>query len=49
MTLIYRSLQASLKHSTAAAADAVEEVEPATQGPRIVCTRVEGAALLNEL
>jgi excinuclease ABC subunit A len=46
--VIYRSLQASLKH-TSAAADSGEELDPSDQGPRVTCSRVEGAGLLEEL
>ncbi len=46
--VIYRSLQASLKHS-AGQAEAPEEPDPSDRGPRVTCARVEGAALLEEL
>jgi excinuclease ABC subunit A len=46
--VIYRSLQATLKHS-AAPADSEETPDPAEQGPRVTCARVEGAQLLEEL
>ena len=46
--VIYRSLRASLTHSTAAA-DSGEEPDATDSGPRVTCMRVEGAPLLEEV
>src|SRR5947199_5640573 len=47
--VIYRSLQASLKHFSGSAESTEEEQDPSNQGPRVTCSRVEGAGLLEEL
>jgi excinuclease ABC subunit A len=47
--VIYRSLQASLKHFSGPAESTEEEPDPSNQGPRVTCSRVEGASLLQEL
>jgi excinuclease ABC subunit A len=46
--VIYRSLQALLKHS-AGQAESPEEPDPSDLGPRVTCSRVEGSGLLEEL
>jgi excinuclease ABC subunit A len=46
--VIYRSLQASSRHASAAA-DSPDEPDPAEQGPRVTCARVEGAGMVKEL
>ena len=46
--VIYRSLQATLKHS-AGLVESPEEPDPSDRGPRVMCSRVEGSALLEEL
>jgi len=46
--VIFRSLQALIKNPNGQA-DPQEEADPADQGPRVTCSRVEGSALLNEL
>jgi excinuclease ABC subunit A len=46
--VVYRSLQRMLRQGAVAGALA-EEMDPAEAAPRIDCSRVEGAGLLNEL
>jgi excinuclease ABC subunit A len=46
--VIFRSLLALIKNPNGQA-DPQEEADPADQGPRVTCSRVEGSALLNEL
>ena len=48
--VIYRSLQALIGHEAAAPRTGAEESDdPSETGPRVTCSRVEGAALLEEL
>ncbi|HTM50502.1 MAG TPA: excinuclease ABC subunit UvrA [Bryobacteraceae bacterium] len=46
--VLYRSLQAS-KGLTAQPAEGLEEADPADTGPRVACTRLEGAGLIEEV